>query len=509
MAVCLTRGESFGAKQFGAAVLGDKRRTARLVQLADAFLRRPEASLPRKCGSDAAYQGLLGLLACPATTHRAVIHPHGRNTSAAMTTRAGRTTLLIGDLTEFDFTSVTSLKPELGPIGNGRGAGFECFNLLAVAGEDGSVIGLANQTLFRRRRRKMTRTQVRKLPAAKRQSGLWARAAEPVPPTPAGATWVWVFDREGDTTEALRAFDAHHRQYLIRSKADRCVRAGHEPDAVEAKLHVWLRSRPVAGTRETSVGETTRRAGRRTTCGISYARVQVRWSTANGSPDGPPTRGWAVRVWELDPPPGEDPLEWLVLTTVSVESFAEACERVDWYERRWVVEEYHKCLKSGVQVEGPQVRRRDRLEPLLGMLSVVAVELLRLRDASRDEARAPRPAVEWVDPLLVEVLAGPAADGGSSPSGAARTPPSVSEPGTGGENPVGAGTVPTNPAPARTFETMTVGEFYRKLAKLGGYLGNFKKSPPGWQVLWAGWRELTTMAQGVRAVNHTKKCDQF
>src|SRR5438477_11692865 len=93
-------GASFGATQFGAAALGDQRRTARLVPLAEAFLRRPETSLPRKCGSNAAYQGLLGLLGCPEVTHAAVIEPHGHNTRAAMNQRLGRTTLILGDVTE-------------------------------------------------------------------------------------------------------------------------------------------------------------------------------------------------------------------------------------------------------------------------------------------------------------------------------------------------------------------------------------------------------------------------
>ncbi len=405
MSGCFEAGVSFGVKQFGSAVLGDKRRTDRLVELADAFVKRPEGSLPHKCGSSAAYQGLLGLLHRPEVTHAAVIAPHEHNTHTLMNQRTGLTTLILGDFTEFDFSSIQALKKQLGPIGNGHGVGFECFNLLAVAAEDGAVIGLVNQTLFRRRRRKLTRAQVRKLPARKRQSGLWALAGESSPPTPAEANWVWVFDREGDTTEALRAFYEHNRPFLIRSKANRCIRVGHQADAAEGKLHTWLRSLPAVGTREVAVGATSVRAARVAKCGVAYAPVQLLWSKANGVKEGTSAKAWGIRIWELEPPSKEEALEWLLLSNVAVASLADAVERVDWYERRWVVEEYHKGLKSGVQIEGPQLRERECLEPLLGLLSVVAVELLRLRDASRDKTLRQRPAVELVDPLLVEVLA--------------------------------------------------------------------------------------------------------
>lgn len=56
---------------------------------------------------------------------------------------------------------------------------------------------------------------------------------------------------------------------------------------------------------------------------------------------------WAIRVWEEQPPAGEEPLEWLLLTSVPTSASEEARERVGWYECRWVVEDYHQCLKTG------------------------------------------------------------------------------------------------------------------------------------------------------------------
>src|SRR5437763_3334665 len=49
---------AFGQEHFGAAQLGDCRRTKRLVRLADVFLAHPGGTLPDQCGDPALYQGL-------------------------------------------------------------------------------------------------------------------------------------------------------------------------------------------------------------------------------------------------------------------------------------------------------------------------------------------------------------------------------------------------------------------------------------------------------------------
>jgi hypothetical protein len=445
----------FGVVHFGTAQLGDIRRTRRLVQMADAFRKMPEASLPGKCGSPANYQALLGLLNCSEVTHSSVLDAHFQLTRKTIAQRTNAVTLLVGDITELDYTSKTSLKDQLGPIGNGSRFGYECFNLLAVDPQKRAVLGLANQILFRRRKRKIAKSKIAKLPAEKRQSGLWMRATRDLPAAPAGARVVRVYDREGDINEVLQA----PGDYLIRSRTNRCIRQGFPADATSGKLHKCMRSLPSQGHREVIVEPSKDHKGRTAACGVSYAAVQLCWSRSRRNSPG---RAWCVRVWELNPPVGEESVEWLLLTSVPVESISDAQERIDWYECRWLSEEYHKVLKTGVRIEEPQLTDRERLEPLIGVLSVVALNLLWLRDAARDPVSVDQPADQLVDPLLVELAA------------ASQTGVTIRGP------------------------RMTVGEFYQVVARMGGYLGNFKKRPPGWQTLWRGWAKLDLMAHGVR-----------
>jgi hypothetical protein len=72
---------------------------------------------------------------------------------------------------------------------------------------------------------------------------------------------------------------------------------------------------------------------------------------------------WAVRIWEPKPDPNREPIEWLLLTSVPVETFTDALERVDWYTHRWGVEKYHNGLKTGCRIENRRLQKAQRLHP--------------------------------------------------------------------------------------------------------------------------------------------------
>jgi hypothetical protein len=97
---------------------------------------------------------------------------------------------------------------------------------------------------------------------------------------------------------------------------------------------------------------------------------------------------WVIRVWEEQATAGEEPLEWLLLTSVKTTTLEDAWERVDWYRSRWLVEDYHQCLKSGCRIEERQLQSVDGLMRLLGLLSPLAVRLLQVRAYARAEKEA-------------------------------------------------------------------------------------------------------------------------
>ncbi len=139
---------SFGTLHFGAAQLGDVRRTRRLVQAADAIVQHPGGTLPQELHDPYPLDALYRLANRKEVTHDAVLEPHRRRTLRLMSEVDGPV-LVIHDTTELDYTAPGSLTG-LGQIGNGGGRGYECHNALAVHAPTRTVLGLANQILARR-----------------------------------------------------------------------------------------------------------------------------------------------------------------------------------------------------------------------------------------------------------------------------------------------------------------------------------------------------------------------
>jgi len=280
---------------------------------------------------------------------------------------------------------------------------------------------------------------------------------------PADRLWVHVSDRGSDTFEHLALHVAAGSAFVIRSVGRRTIQPGHDSPGVAQSLRQSARSLPLSGRAPVVIGARGSRREQRATVGIAFAPILVHPPhVRRGEYEKRPLRLWLVVVRERQPPPGRPPLEWILLTNVPVMTESDAWERANWYECRWVIEEYHKAQKSGCSIEDLQFTTAQALQPMVALLSVVAVTLLNLRDASRDDAAAPRPAAEFVDRRYVAVLS------------AWRYP---------GER-----------------RDLTVREFYRALARLGGHQNRTSDHPPGWVVLWRGWMALQHMLDGAEAV---------
>jgi len=156
-------------------------------------------------------------------------------------------------------------------------------------------------------------------------------------------------------------------------------------------------------------------------------------------------------------------LEWVLLTSVPTTTLEQAWERVDWYRQRWLVEDYHQCLKSGCRIEERQLQTVDGLMRLLGLLSPLAVRLLQVRAFAREEPE--RPAHVVIEPLMLAMLA---------------------------EHP---GLLPA---------TITLGTFWTEVARLGGYLARRRDGPPGWRTIWKGWLSLQTLLEGAHLALHLR-----
>ncbi len=462
-----TMPSSFGEEHFGGARLGDERRTKRLVTVANQMATHPGGTLPDKLKEPAGLKALYRLMDSDAVTHEAVLQPHVRHTLDRMRTHEG-VVLILHDTTELDYTNLSSLKDELGQIGNGGGRGYKCHNSLAVAVESREVLGLTNQILFHRPRVSKGEKKSARRRRRTRESRLWKQGSQATPAPPAGRLWVDVADRGADTLEFLDFEQEQGKKYVVRSQHNRRVLRDHDGETEPVKLHDLMRSLPEEGRRTVDVPARNGQPARTATVGVAWVPVRILPPRQpRGDERGAPLAVWAVRVWELDPPAnGQEPLEWILLTNVPVQTFKEACERLDWYACRWIVEEYHKAVKTGCSIEEMQFTKQERLQPAIALVSVLATLLLNLRDASRRSDARERPARELVPALYVTVLS------------------------------------------AWRFQTprsdLTVHEFYYALARLGGHQNRRQDHPPGWLVLWRGWTQLHAMVEGALATGGAK-----
>ena len=101
-----------------------------------------------------------------------------------------------------------------------------------------------------------------------------------------------------------------------------------------------------------------------------------------------------------------EPLEWILLSNLPADTFAQACEKIDFYAHRPVVEDYHKGMKSGVGIELLQLEQAERLEPVIGLLSVVAAPCCGCATRPGRPTPTPRRPTTLVPRLYVRVLSG-------------------------------------------------------------------------------------------------------
>ena len=438
--------------EFGGAELGDKRRTERLMETASVVAEQPQASLPEACGDAATLKGAYRLLENAAVTPGAILASHVQQTLERV--RGAPLVLAVQDTTELDYSSHRATTG-LGAIGNGFGRGLLVHTTLAVT-PDGVPQGLlAQQTWTRDPAESGKKHRRKQRPAAEKESQKWLRglaALNTLATTCPRTHFLSVADREADVYELFCAERSATVDLLVRASQDRRVAAGEE---TVGRLRAALQTREAATV--------TVALPRRGTQPARTATVALRWATltlqppAHRSAERLPTVEVGV-VWahEEQPPRGVEALDWLLLTTLPVPDQAAAGQLLAYYAGRFVIETWHKVLKSGCAIEARQLQSVQALERGLALYSVIAWRVLYATLLARATPQLPCTVVllqpEW-QALYCAIHK------------TAQPPP----------------------------RPPSLAQAVRWLATLGGYLGRQGDGPPGPTVLWRGFQHLTDL----------------
>ena len=485
------------------AAFEDARLTERLTRLLSDFGKRPQVSIPAACGGHAETMAAYRFFDNERVTPAEVLHSHFERTRQRMAEHSA--VLLVQDTTELDLTRPQQQVTGAGPLQCPSRRGAFVHPLEAFT-PDGTPLGAVWAHLWTREdesgpsSRKEKQRRRRTAPLEEKESFRWldglraARAtAQQVPQT----TCVCIADSEADIYELfaedrgatpvhwlIRAAHQDRRLALPEESdvdpsgaspdadAASSAAAGFAPDAEQAaaarEIRTAVLATPVFFSKEISVRgrqqEIACKTGARQQPRDSRtAHVEVRATTVTLRPPVrpkgplPAVTIHVVLVRESDPPAGDVPVEWLLLTTLPIDDAEQVRQIVQYYSVRFMIEVLFRVLKSGCRVEERRFEHIDRLLSCAAVYLIVAWRTLmvcRLGQSCPDlNCEAVFEPAEWKSVWMTVQHETPPA-----------TPPRL-------------------------------GLMIRLVAQLGGYVNRpGRKDPPGPQTVWLGLQRTRDLA---------------
>jgi hypothetical protein len=206
-----------------------------------------------------------------------------------------------------------------------------------------------------------------------------------------------IADREGDLYELHDAtqIGPANLHALVRAQHDRKL-DGHQ------KLWAFMAHQPVGQTRQLKLPRHRGQPARTAEVQVRWASVTLEAPAVGCKKSWPPLTLWAVWVQEPDPPAGTEPLDWMLLTDLPITTAEQAWEKVQWYCRRWGIEEWQRALKNGCGVEQREFKTAEHLQRVLAFDLIVAWRVLACVKLGR--ALPQLPASVLYSPEELEVL---------------------------------------------------------------------------------------------------------
>jgi hypothetical protein len=434
---------SWAARETQTANLGDQRLNKRMTTLLDRALSQPTASIPVACRGWQETLAAYRFFDNPKVKAENVLAPHRAATRERMAEQA--VVLCVQDTTELDYSGQGQAEG-LGPLSYEAQRGLYLHPTLAVTPER-LCLGVLDALIWARSDEGYGKSEERKQKAIEeKESVRWidgyrgvCELADTLPDTQC----VYMADRESDIYELFveGQTQAPRADWLIRACHDRLV-------FDDSRLSEELARAPVLGEIAFELPPSHKRKHKRVAQRLKAARVTLR---PPQRPDGEKLEPVEVNVLlaeEHQPPKGEEPVTWILLTNLAVTTAEQAIEKMQWYLCRWQIEIYFRILKSGCKVEKLQLQSTERLEPALALYMIVAWRVLHLTMLGRECPDLPCDLVfepsEWRAVYLVST---------------------------------------TRPPPDKP---PTLNSILRMLASFGGFLDRKCDGEPGPQTIWIG-----------------------
>jgi hypothetical protein len=295
---------------------------------------------------------------------------------------AGRHVLAIQDTSEITFHTTPERRRGLGEIGKGGGRGVLLHAMLAVDADTNSCLGLVAGDIWTRQGR--VAVEHGKRPLAEKESRRWISTAEQAKEVLQTAKMVTVIDdREGDIYAKWATVAAQNFHLLTRSMHDRALPGGGSLYKTASRL-------PIADVATIELVPRANRPARKARLALRFGPVALK-RPERAARDLPKSVDLTlIEVVERDPPADVEPLHWYLLTTHAVDDAPTAWRIVDFYKKRWVIEQLFRILKTqGLQLEDSRLETAERLLKLTAIAAKAAVMTLQLVQARDGQGAEP------------------------------------------------------------------------------------------------------------------------
>lgn len=457
----LSSSESLDTAEFG-----DRRLTNRLVIIADRLSAKPNMSIPAAMNGRAEMEAAYRFFDNPKVTPELITAPHVAATLERV--RQTKVALLVQDTTEIDVTRPTQQVAGAGPMDSESRLGAFYHPLFAFDG-NGLPLGTVWNDCWIRESIETNLTPAEKqkknkqIPIEDKESLCWingARAARMTAEACPETQCVCISDSEGDIyehfAEMMKEAPNGELHLLVRACQDRALVDDHRHLLEVVRATPCLYNSQVDVSSREAVTKIEKRQ-RQSSRNARIAELEIRATTITLRPPWRPDRKLprltvnVVLVEEVEAPPGEVPIQWILVTTLPVTDIDQIRTIVHYYSIRWQMEIYFKTLKSGCRIESRYFERIGRLLNCVAVYTIVAWKVFYLCRLSRE-----------CPSLSCEVIFAPSEWKPVYMAVRRIKPPKVPP---------------------------TVNEIVRMIASLGGYVIR-KSTQPGTQTLWFGLQRL-------------------
>jgi len=288
---------------------------------------------------------------------------------------SGRHVLAIQDTSEIKFHTQRGRRRGLGKVGKGNARGVLLHAMMAVDADSGVCLGLAGGKVWTRKRKVQTPHDQREL--INKESARWVTTAEQGGEVLAAARMITVVnDREGEFFAHWALTPGDNVHLLTRAMHDHALVDG-------STLYQAVERARFCDKAVIDLPQRMDRRGRQAHLSMRFGTVVLK------RPARPGVKGLSdgvkvnfVEVVELHPPKGAEPVHWLLLTTHSIGSAADAWRIVNWYRQRWIIEQLFRSLKNqGLRIEDSQIESAEGLIKLVAIATKVACIVIQLVQA--------------------------------------------------------------------------------------------------------------------------------